>query len=127
MPLFYFILKTGRHSYPDDEGQELVDETAAQAHARAVARELMRNRETRTAHWRIQVCDDYLQPRYECLFADIDTTLELFDGNLRSSVTRVARTTAAMGDTLRGIDAGMTDLKQILDRIDSIISSRPSM
>jgi hypothetical protein len=127
MPLFYFILKTGRHSYPDNEGQEFADEVAAQAHARAVATELMRNRETRTAHWRIQVCDDYLQPRYECLFADIDTTLERFDGNLRSSVTRVARSRAAMGDALRGIDAGMTDLKQILDRIDSIISSRPSM
>jgi hypothetical protein len=126
MPLFYFILKTGRHSYPDNEGQEFADEVAAQAHARAVATELMRNRETRTAHWRIQVCDDYLQPRYEYLFADIDTTLERFDGNLRSSVTRVARSRAAMGDALRGIDAGMTDLKQSLDRMDSIISSRPS-
>jgi hypothetical protein len=127
MPLFYFILKTGRHSYPDNEGQEFADEVAAQGHAHAVARELMRNREARTAHWRIQVCDDYLQPRYECLFADIDTTLQRFDSDFRTSLTRVARTTAAMGDALRGIDAGMTDLKQMIERMDFIISSRPSM
>ena len=127
MPLFYFVLKTGRHSYPDYEGQEFIDEAAAQAHARAVAQDLMRNRENKTGHWRIQVCDDYLQPRYEFLFADIDHTLGRFDGNLRTSVTRVARTTAAMGDALRGIDAGMADLKQILDRMDFIMSSRSSM
>ena len=74
MPLFYFILKAGCHTYPDTEGQEFADEAGARAHAHAVARELMRNRESRTGHWRMQVCDDYLEPRYECLFADIDQT-----------------------------------------------------
>jgi hypothetical protein len=71
MPLYYFILKAGRHSYPDSEGQEFADEAAARVHARAVARELMRNREAKTSHWRIQVCDDYLLPRYEYPFADL--------------------------------------------------------
>jgi hypothetical protein len=127
MPLYYFVLKAGRHTYPDSEGQQFDNDVAAQEHAQAVARELMRNREIKTGHWRIQVCDDYLQPRYECLFADLDHTLERFDGDLRTSLMRVARTKAAMGDAFRAIDAGMTDLKQTLDRIDSIISSRPSM
>lgn len=72
MRLYYFVLKTGRHVYPDSEGQEFPDDGAAREHACAVARELMRNREDRTGHWRIQVCDDYLQPRYEFLFADLD-------------------------------------------------------
>ena len=125
MPLYYFVLKTGRRSYPDTDGQEFPDDTAAQAHAHAVARDLMRNRESKTARWRVQVCDDYLQPRYECLFADVDHTLECFDSDLRGSLTRVARTRAAMGDALRGIDAGMIDLKQMLDRIDSICFSAP--
>ena len=84
MPLYYFVLKTGCHSYPDVEGQEFPDDAAAQAHAHAVARELMRNRERKTAHWRVQICDDYLQPRYERLFADIDQTLEEYDSNLRA-------------------------------------------
>ncbi|MET0675944.1 MAG: hypothetical protein ABW175_09115 [Bradyrhizobium sp.] len=125
MPLYYFILKAGRHSYPDSEGQEFVDDAAAKAHAQAVARELMRNRETKTAHWHIQVCDDYLQPRYQILFADVDNTLESFDAGFRGSVKKVARTAAAMNDSLREIDAAMTSLRQMIDQIDSIISSRP--
>ncbi|WP_065754058.1 DUF6894 family protein [Bradyrhizobium paxllaeri] len=125
MPLYYFILKAGRHTYPDSEGQEFPDEASAQAHAHAVAHDLMRNREIKTNHWRIQVCNDYLEPRYECLFADIDQTFQNY-GEFRTSVAAVARTTAALGDALRGIDAGMADLRQILSRMDFIISSRPS-
>ena len=126
MPLFYFILKAGRHTYPDSNGQEFADEAGAQAHARAVARELMRNRENKTGHWRIQVCDDYLEPRYECLFADVDQTLDRFDSDFRGSVKAVARTAAAMSDSLQDIDAAMMDLRQMINRIDFIISSRPS-
>ena len=125
MPLYYFVLKAGRHTYPDSEGQELDNDEAARNHAHGVARELMRNRETRTAHWRVQVCDDYLQPRFEYLFADVDNTLERFDDDFRVSVKRVARTTAAIGDSLRQIDTAMTDLRSMIERIDSIIS-RPS-
>lgn len=125
MPLYYFVLKAGRHTYPDSEGQEFADENAARAHAQAVARELMRNRESRTAHWRIQVCDDYLQPRCQFLFADIDHTLERFVEDFRVSVQSVARTAAAMNDYLREIDAAMTSLRQMINQIDSIISSRP--
>ena len=126
MPLYYFVLKAGRHTYPDSEGQEFADDTAARFHAHAVARELMRNREARTAHWRVEVCDDYLQPRFEYLFADVDNTLERFDDEFRVSVKRVARTTAAIGDSLRQIDTAMADLRKTMDRINSIISSRPA-
>jgi hypothetical protein len=126
MPLYYFVLKAGRHSYPDSEGQEFDNDTAARSHAHAVARELMRNRETRTAHWRVQVCDDYLQPRFEYLFADVDNTLERFDDEFRVSVKAAARTTAAIGDSLRQIDTAMADLRDTISQIDSIIASRPS-
>ena len=125
MPLYYFVLKAGRHTYPDSEGQEFADEGEAQGYAQAVARELMRNRENKTSHWRIQVCDDYLRPRYECLFADVDSTLEHFGGDFRVSVKAVARTTAAIDDSLRQIDRAMTDLRRMIGQIDSIISQRP--
>jgi methyl-accepting chemotaxis protein len=125
MPLYYLILKAGRHSYPDSDGQEFADDAAVRAHAQAVARELMRNRESKTAHWRIQICDDYLQPRFQILFADVDNTLERFDDDFRGSVKHVARTAAAMNDSLREIDAAMTSLRQMINQIDSIISSRP--
>jgi hypothetical protein len=125
MPLYYFILRAGRHSYPDSDGQDFADDAAATTYAQAVARELMRNRETKTAHWRIQICDDYLQPRFQVFFADVDNTLERFDDEFRGSVKQVARTTAALTDSLREIDAAMASLRQTIGQIDSIISSRP--
>jgi hypothetical protein len=125
MPLFYFILNAGRHIFPDKKGEEFPDEAGARAYAQTVARELMRNREARTSHWRVEVCDDYLKPCYECLFADVDKKLEAFGEKARLSVTAVARTTAFMNDALRNIDAGMAELRQTVDRIDSILSSRP--
>jgi hypothetical protein len=125
MPLFYFILKAGRQIIPDTEGEEFENEAGARSHARAVARELMRNREARTGHWRVQVCDDYLEPRYEYLFADLDEKLEAFGPDMRFSVTAVARTTAAMNDAVVKIDASMAALRQTIDRIDFILSSRP--
>jgi hypothetical protein len=124
MPLFYFNVKTGSPARPDTEGEVFADETGARAHAHAVASELMRSRETRTAHWRIQVCDDYLALRYECLFADIDPTLEGYDEDLRRSVTAAARTKALVSDALEQINAGMLDLRQTLHRIDFILSHR---
>jgi len=126
MPLYYFVLKAGRHAYTDTEGQEFDDDEAAQIHAHAVARELMRNRETRTAHWCIQVCDDYLQPRFEYLFADVDSTLASVDDEFRVSLKAAARTTAEIGDSLRQIDTAMADLRNIISQIDSIIAHRPS-
>jgi len=74
VPLFYFALKAGLQTIPDAEGQELVDEAAAQLHAIAVAGELMRHRESVSHSWRIQVCDDYLEPLFEVFFGEIDET-----------------------------------------------------
>ena len=122
MPLFYFILKSGRHVIPDIQGEEFEDEAAACAHARVVAWELMRNREAKTSHWRIQVCDDYLQPRHEYLFADLDSRLEYFGTDVRDTVAAVARSAAARDDTVREIDASFAELRQTIDRIDSILS-----
>ena len=119
MALFYFILKVGRKTFPDPIGEEFEDIANARAHAHTVARELMRNRETRTGHWRIQVCDDYLQPRYECLFAEVDQRLQAFGDTMRGSVIRVARTTAALNDAMQDIDDTMSDLRQTMRLLDA--------
>ena len=118
MALYYFILKVGRKTFPDSVGEEFNDIADARAHAHAVARELMRNREARTGHWRVQVCDDYLEPRYECLFADIDQRLEAYGEDLRGSIVRVARTTAAMNDAIGNIGCAMSDLRQTMRLLD---------
>jgi hypothetical protein len=119
MALFYFILKVGGQSFPDEAGEEFDDIADARAHAHAVARELMRNRESRTAHWRVEVCDDYLQPCYECLFADVDQRLDAYDEEFRDSFRRVARTTAGLKDALRSIGIAMLDLQQTMRLLDA--------
>jgi hypothetical protein len=119
MALFYFILRVGRKTFPDPIGEEFEDIANARAHAHTVARELMRNRESRTGHWRIQVCDDYLQPRYECLFAEVDQRLQAFGDIMRGSVIRVARTTAALNDAMQDIDDTMSDLRQTMQLLDA--------
>jgi len=124
MPLFYFVLQAGRDTFPDREGMEFDAEAGARAHARAVARELMRNREAKTSHWRVQVCDDYLEPRFEYLFADVDEKLEVYGEDVRFSVTKVARTAASMSDALRKIDVSMGALRQTIGQMDRILSSR---
>ena len=80
MALFYFILKVGQESFPDPIGEDFNDVVEARAHARAVAGELMRNQEGDIGHWRVQVCDDYLRPCYECLFAEVDLRTQLCTG-----------------------------------------------
>jgi len=119
MALFYFIVKVGRKAFPDPVGEEFENIADACAHAHRVAHELMRNRENRTRHWRVQVCDDYLQPCYECLFADLDQRLEAFGDVVRGSVIRVARTTAALNDAMQDIDDTMSDLRQTMRLLDA--------
>jgi len=119
MALFYFILKVGRNTFPDPVGEEFDDIADARAHAHTVAGELMRNRENRTGHWRVQVCDDYLQPCYECLFADFDQRLQAYGNVLRGTTIRVARTTAALNDAVQNIDDTMSDLRQTMRLLDA--------
>lgn len=78
MQLYYFVLKAGRQTIPDCEGQEFADDDAARLHAEAVAQQLMRNREVNTRGWRIQVCDDYLRPKFDVFFVEADETLKSF-------------------------------------------------
>jgi len=119
MALYYFILKVGRKSFPDPLGEDFENLEGACAHAQTVAGEFMRNRESKTGHWRVEVCDDYLQPCYECLFADVDERLQAFGDIMRGSVIRVARTTAALNDALLNIDDTMSDLRQTMRLLDA--------
>jgi Domain of unknown function (DUF6894) len=120
MALFYFIVRVGRKTFPDPVGEEFDDIADARAHAHAVAGELMRNRENSTGHWRLQVCDDYLQPCYECLFADVDQRLQAYGDVLRGSMIRVVRTTAALNDAVQNIDDTMSDLRQTMRLLDAV-------
>jgi hypothetical protein len=119
MALFYFIIKVGLESFPDPKGDEFANLKGAKKHAELVAGELMRNREFKTAHWRIQVCDDYLLPLYECLFAEVNQKLARYDAEMRASVIRAARSAAAMNDAMKQIGHTMRDLRQTMQLLDT--------
>jgi hypothetical protein len=125
MPLFYFVLKTSRESIPDPEGQELADEAAARLHAVAVARQLMQHREAGSRTWRIQVCDDYLHPRFEVFFAEVDQTFEAAPLQLQASIEDVVRTAAALDDSIAIMRATLSETRETLVRADRILASMP--
>jgi hypothetical protein len=101
----------------------LPDEAVARQHAIAVARELMSHREHETRLWRVQVCDDYLQPLFEVLFADVDATLQGFPRDLRVSIKRVARTAGALNDAVAEAERTLRESKETLARADRVLAS----
>jgi hypothetical protein len=125
MPLFYFTLKAGQKTIPDPEGQELADMSAARLHALVVARQLMRHREKESRSWRIQVCDDYLQPLFEVFFAEIDESFEGTPQHLQAAIEDVARMVAALDDCMVAMRVTLSDARAILVRADHILASMP--
>jgi len=122
MRLFYFRLKTGRETIPDTEGQELADVAAARRHAVAVAQQIMRHREIGCRNWRIQVCDDYLNPLFEVFFAEADEILGGLSPSSQVTFKNVARSAAALRDAMSEISTTLNDVRAILRR--SLLGAR---
>ena len=57
MTRYFFDLKDDGRGYRDSEGVDLPDDDAATDHAERVATELIRNRNIKARHWRIDVHD----------------------------------------------------------------------
>jgi len=127
MPLFYFILKNGQYTIPDSEGEELADLNAARAHAAGVARELMRNRDIKARAWRLEVCDEYLQPSFELLFASIDDTISHLPPEFRQSIEIACGNTASLKDTIFSIRNSLLEVRENLNRADEIVARSTSL
>jgi hypothetical protein len=122
MQLYYFILKNGHHAIPDRRGEEFADEGAARAHAVAVARELMRNGSLRARTWRLEVCDEYLQPRFELLFASIDDSLSHLPLACRNSIEHACRNTALLHDSIANVQKSLLEVAETLTTADQIMA-----
>jgi len=121
MPLYYFILKDGRQIIPDRDGEEFADRGAARDHAVAVARELMRNGSLHARSWRLQVCDEYLRPCCELLFASIDESLSHLPFEYRNSIEHACRNTALLHDSIADVQKSLLQVTETLIRADQIM------
>jgi|SRR5262245_48638242 len=122
MPLFYFLLRAGRDNIPDREGIEFPDQETAHAHAFAVARELMRNREMKTRAWRIKVRDEDLRPSSEVLFATADDSIAHLQPPYRQSVEALSNSTANLFDVVDQVQMTLSNVRETLARADEMMA-----
>lgn len=116
MPTYFFNLNDCRTTIPDPDGTVLVDDAAARAYAVVVAREAMRNNESRTRNWRIQVCGAGRVPLFEILFASVDETMEILPNEIRQSVENVSRKFASLADTIQDVRMSMLEIRTTIAR-----------
>lgn len=121
MPLYYFILKNGLHTIPDREGEEFADRGTARDYAVAVARELMRNGSPHAHSWRLQVCDEYLQPCFELLFASIAESLLCLPFEYRNSIEHACRNTALLHDSIADVHKSLQQVTETLASADLLM------
>lgn len=126
MALYYFVLKNRWDSFPDTEGAEFVDETAARSQAVAVAQELMRNRELDTRLWRIEVRDENLQLCSEVFFSSIDPTIDHLPSDLRRSIDLVADKSARLAEAILKVRVTMIEVRDTMARADRFLKLMPS-
>lgn len=118
MTTYYFDLKTDARLINDPVGMELADEAAAREHARAVARELMRHRESKSRHWRLCVHRGGGEPCFDVLFASVDQTMDAFDENLRRSLEIVSGNIASLSDAIDDLHVTLRQVKATMARAD---------
>lgn len=71
MPLFHFHWCASGGIYRDPNGTPFPDRVAARAHAVAVAKELMRNRDDSPQLWSLRV-EDEIAAAFDVFFADLE-------------------------------------------------------
>jgi len=114
MPQYFFNLKTGRSMVRDFEGNAFDDDAAARTHAETIARELMRNNETKSRTWRLEVCNADHAPCFEVLFATIDETIDHLPPSLRDSVRRTSGQIGSLCDAIEEVRMSILELRATL-------------
>jgi len=122
MPLFYFVLKGSRLTIPDRDGIELPDIEAARTHAVVVARELMRNRELSARQWRMEVCDDYLLPCFDIVFAEVDSTIDHLTPRQRRAVETMARRAGLLQEAFGQVQTTLQGVRDTFAEADRLMS-----
>jgi hypothetical protein len=100
MPRYYFHLRDGAGGVTDQLGVELPGRAEAEVHATAVARELMRQTETKTRHWQLDVSDRQGRVLFHLPFALVDDTIDHLPGPMREQVERLCARQRELAETV---------------------------
>ena len=125
MPFFYFILKKGSNTIVDRDGAEFPSEAEARFHANIVARELMRNQESKMRAWRLQVCDDDLQPVLELPLVKLDDSLSHLPPESRQAIENVWRNTDSLSDAISDVRRSLEQTKATIARASELLLNSP--
>jgi hypothetical protein len=99
MTRYVFHLRNDQGVVRDEEGVELPHDDAAIAHARRVAVELLRNREVKTRHWRIEVETAEGRRVHDTNFFDEDRSLDHLKPAFRATLRDVGERWRALQET----------------------------
>lgn len=116
MSRYYFSVKNRNQMVLDHQGEDLESLAAARAHAELLARELMRNRESKTRSWRIQVSNAEHEKCFEVLFALVDNSIAHFRPDIREAMQKMARRAAALSDTMVEVRHSVRQAKATIAR-----------
>jgi hypothetical protein len=116
MPIYTLRLRSTGGASADHLGVCLADNATAYDFACSVARELMRNRETETRFWVLDVLQDSKKPVFQVLFARVDPTLDHLRRDLRTLVERASETVRALWDAAHAAELTARESRALLAR-----------
>jgi hypothetical protein len=100
MRRYHFHLRDGCRGYADPKGVCLPSDDAAREHAHRVAVELMKNREQKARHWRIQVQDTHGETLFEVPFIGLDGTLSHLSPALKKAMEELSQRCYALREAI---------------------------
>jgi hypothetical protein len=123
MTVYFFNVRDGAAGIVDLEGTELPDRAAAEAHAAAVVRELLKGQGTSQGkdpgrkRWCLEVVDGPGRLLFSLPFAAVDPNLDHLAGETRTLIEQAREAQRRLGET-------MFRSRQLLDQMRSINAPR---
>ena len=114
MRRYYFHLRDGHRGYRDSEGVSLPNHGAAEEHARRVGSELLKNREQKTRHWRIQVQDEREQTLFEIALITLDRTLSHLSPFHRKALEELSQRRYALSEAIAQASAVQVQARALI-------------
>ena len=118
MPVYFFDLSNATGLLQDPDGTDLPDQVAAREHARAVAGELMCNRELDTRAWRLQVSDHEHRPCFHMMFVEVDPRLAELPAETQKAIVDGWSRSTSLRDSINELRLTMLHVRATMARSD---------